>query len=578
MKRQKGFPSFPNSRSTYVRLTSIILLEAVSIVAQAVFLARAITFLFQGMSFYEVGKEVILFLLAFIVRHALGKREGIVAERFATRVGRNLRNKLVDAYFLLGQRFVQLNGTGRLVTLSLEGIEQIKTYIETTIPRLLRTVIIPAVVVMYVFTLDTASAIILIVTVPIIVIFMILLGLAAEKMADKQYDTYRVLSNHFVDTLKGIDTLTYLGQSEQHDKKIARVSERYRKATIRTLRVAFLSSFALDFFTSLSIAFVAVGLGFRLIDGSLLLWPALTILLLAPEYFLPIKQVGSDYHATLDGQVALEQVEGIIAEQKKAVDMIAERRAIHWDSSSSIKFYDVTAFSETLDKPLLKELSFSWQGYGTIGIVGKSGAGKSTLIDVLAGFLQHNEGFIEINGDRQQLYSNANWQQLVAYIPQSPYLFPASLADNIRFYERDATDEEVNNVIDDIGLRSFVDQLPNGMYETVGEGGRSVSGGQEQRIAIARALLSNKPIVLLDEPTAHLDIETEFEIKQSMQKLFKNKLVFIATHRLHWVNEMDYILMLEDGQLVESGPHEELMLKQGAYHRFVKTYTGGESE
>src|SRR5699024_589790 len=174
------------------------------------------------------------------------------------------------------------------------------------------SVIIPVMIVIYVFTHDMISAVILVAAVPIIIVFMILLGLAAEKMADSQYATYRVLSNHFLDSMKGLETLTYLGESERHGKRIKFVSEQYRKATMKTLRVAFLSSFALDFFTSLSIAFVAVGLGFRLIDGTLLLLPALTILILAPEYFLPIKQVGKDFHATLDGQVAMENIDTII--------------------------------------------------------------------------------------------------------------------------------------------------------------------------------------------------------------------------------------------------------------------------
>lgn len=577
MKRKKGLPTFPRSRFVYVSLTFIILFGAISIIAQAIFLAKALTTLFEGSSVHEIWKEIGLFLLAFLLRHAFRKIEEMISERFATEVGRDLRKKLTDAYFSLGQRFVQKNGTGRLVTLALEGIDQIKTYVEITIPRLIRTMIIPALIVVYVFTVDRASAIILIASVPIIVIFMILLGLAAQKMADKQYETYRVLSNHFIDSLKGLDTLTYLGQSERHNKKVEQVSERYRKATMRTLRIAFMSSFALDFFTSLSIAFVAVGLGFRLIEGTLTLLPALTILLLAPEYFLPIRQVGSDYHATLDGQVAFEQVQAILEQQKTYSHKDEGTRLLTWNSVSILELDNVTVFDETSGKKLLNNVSFTWQGCGVVGLVGKSGAGKSTLIDILSGFLKHNEGSIQINGKDQQLFSHVAWQQLIAYIPQSPYLFPVSLADNIRFYKREATDKEVNRVIDEIGLRSFVEQLPNGIYEQIGEGGRTISGGQEQRIAIARALLSEKPIVLLDEPTAHLDIETEFEIKQYMKKLFKNKLVFIATHRLHWVNEMDYILVMEDGQLTEKGTHEELIKKHGAYRRLVNSYVGGET-
>lgn len=377
-------------------------------------------------------------------------------------------------------------------------------------------------------------------------------------MADSQYEIYRVLSNHFVDTLKGLETLKYLGKSEQHEGKIEKVSKRYRKATMRTLRVAFLSSFALDFFTSLSIAFVAVGLGIRLIDGTIILLPALTILILAPEYFLPIKQVGANYHATLDGQIAMEQIEEIL-QQQKGIQKKDLNEDIVWNASSSLKLQDIKVNNTESEKAILEGINFTWEGNGAIGVIGESGAGKSTLIDVLAGFLSPSSGKMLVNGVEVDGSTREDWQKNIAYIPQQPYIFPLSLKDNIRFYETNATDEEVERVINEVGLRSLVTSLPNGIHERIGEGGRMLSGGQEQRVAMARALLSKKPIILLDEPTAHLDIETEFEIKQAMLRLFNGKLVFLATHRLHWMKQMDHILILNKGEMKESGTYEELL-------------------
>ncbi|MGN4444176.1 thiol reductant ABC exporter subunit CydD [Bacillus cereus group sp. MYBK79-1] len=564
MKRKRGLPSYPGSRVLYVVLTIISILEALSIIAQTVFLARAITFLFQGETVQSVLNETVYFGITFAVRHMLVRISQILVERFAEKTGSLLRKQLIEAYFTLGPRYVQTAGTGHLVTLSIEGIEKFKTYIELTIPKMIRSSIVPGLIVLYVFTLDIESGIILVVTIPIVIIFMILLGLAAQKMADSQYESYRVLSNHFVDTLKGLETLKYLGKSKQHEGKIEKVSKRYRKATMRTLRVAFLSSFALDFFTSLSIAFVAVGLGIRLIDGTIVLLPALTILILAPEYFLPIKQVGANYHATLDGQLAMEQIEEILQQQKEIgkkepnVDLI-------WNSSSNLKLQDVKVKSNESEKAILEGIDFTWKGTGAIGVIGESGAGKSTLIDVLAGFLTPSGGKMIVNGVEIDGATREEWQKNIAYIPQQPYIFPLSLKDNICFYETNTTDEEVERVIDEVGLRSLVTSLPNGMYERIGEGGRMLSGGQEQRVAMARALLSKKPIILLDEPTAHLDIETEFEIKQAMLRLFEGKLVFLATHRLHWMKQMDHILILNKGKMIESGTYEEL-LKNEALH------------
>lgn len=558
MKRKRGLPSYPGSRILYVALTIISILEAFSIIAQTIFLARAITFLFHGETVQTILSEIVYFGIAFAARHIVVRTSQILVERFAEKTGSLLRKQLIEAYFTLGPRYVQTVGTGHLVTLSIEGIEKFKTYIELTIPKMIRSSIVPGLIVLYVFTLDIESGIILVVTIPIVIIFMILLGLAAQKMADSQYEIYRVLSNHFVDTLKGLETLKYLGKSEQHEGKIEKVSKRYRKATMRTLRVAFLSSFALDFFTSLSIAFVAVGLGIRLIDGTIILLPALTILILAPEYFLPIKQVGANYHATLDGQIAMEQIEEIL-QQQNGIQKKDLNEDIVWNASSSLKLQDIKVNNTESEKAILEGINFTWEGNGAIGVIGESGAGKSTLIDVLAGFLSLSSGKMLVNGVEVDGSTREDWQKNIAYIPQQPYIFPLSLKDNIRFYETNATDEEVERVINEVGLGSLVTSLPNGMHERIGEGGRMLSGGQEQRVAMARALLSKKPIILLDEPTAHLDIETEFEIKQAMLRLFNGKLVFLATHRLHWMKQMDHILILNKGEMKESGTYEELL-------------------
>src|SRR5699024_3797655 len=263
---------------------------------------------------------------------------------------------------------------------------------------------------LFVFFMDRKSAFILIGAVPIIIFFMILLGIAAEKKADKQYTTYKRLSNHFLDSLRGLETLAYIGRSKQHGKQIGKVSEDYRKATMTTLRVAFLSSFALDFFTSLSIAFVAVGLGLRLIDGTVLLFPALTILILAPEYFAPIKQVGKDYHATLDGQVAMTQIEGLLdqGEPENHIDSVEKLLPVN---IKTVNMNHVTVVRD--GQKLLTDISFAAEK-GWMGIVGETGAGKSTLISALAGRLPITSGGIEVDGinvDEQR----DHWYEKIAY-------------------------------------------------------------------------------------------------------------------------------------------------------------------
>ena len=561
MKRKRGLPNYPGSRQLHIKLVLLIILEAISIIAQATFLARAIVLLFDRTSLTDVLLEIILFFIAYIVRYGVNQWQIHLAENYAEKTGSLLRSQLMDAYFTNRSQTLQNEGTGRLVTLAIDGIDQLKAYLEIISIRTLKTIIIPIMILVVIYVYDFISTIILIVTVPIVIIFMILLGVTAEKQADKQYETYRLLSNHFIDSLKGLETLSYLGKSQEHKESIKNVSEDYRKATMKTLTFAFLSSFALDFFTSLSIAFVAVGLGLRLIDGVILLLPALTILILAPEYYSPIKQIGKDFHATLDGQVAMKDIDSFI-NQSKALS-INYTEDLKWERDSDLTLSNVSY--QIGEAKLLKDITFTLPNKGLIGLIGASGDGKSTLINVIAGRTEITNGSITINNQAFDTLHDEAWFENIAYIPQHPYIFPASIYDNIRFYEPSASRESVYNIIKQIGLDEFINHLPNGIDELIGESGRRLSGGQEQRIAMARALLSNKPIILLDEPTAHLDIETEYDIKQVVLELFKDKLMIIATHRLHWMKDLEYIYLLEDGEIISEGTESELSKTSEAY-------------
>lgn len=568
MKRKRGLPTYPGSRILHIKLVLLITLEAISIIAQATFLARAIVLLFDRVPVTEALSEMLFFLIAFIIRYGLHQFQIYLAEEYAEETGTKLRSELMDAYFTNRSQTLQNEGTGRLVTLAIDGIDQLKAYLEIISIRTIKTFIIPITILIVIYLYDFISSIVLIITVPIVIIFMILLGMTAEKQADKQYETYRLLSNHFIDSLKGLETLSYLGKSTEHKASIKDVSEAYRKATMKTLTFAFLSSFALDFFTSLSIAFVAVGLGLRLIDGVILLLPALTILLLAPEYYSPIKQIGKDFHATLDGQLAMQDIDQFI-EQSKTLT-INYTSELNWETNSSLNLSRVNYQID--EASLLKNINLNLPNQGLIGLIGASGAGKSTLINVLAGRTEITDGIIEVNNEKVKTLHDEAWFENIAYIPQHPYIFPASIYDNIRFYEPSASKDSVKQIIKQIGLDDFMSELPNGLDELIGEGGRRLSGGQEQRIAMARALLSDKPIILLDEPTAHLDIETEYDIKQVVLELFKDKLMIIATHRLHWMQDLEYIYLLENGEVVAEGKEEELSQTSEAYQLLNNRY------
>jgi ATP-binding cassette subfamily C protein CydD len=470
----------------------------------------------------------------------------------------------------------------------LEGVTKFRTYLEAIIPRMVGMSITPILVLIYIYKMDTASGIILTITMPIIIVFMILIGMTARKQMDRQLKSYRTLSNHFVDSLRGLETLKFLGRSRSHSKSIATVSDRYRSATMRTLRVAFLSSFALDFFTMLSVASVAVSLGLRLVNDQMTLVTGLTILILAPEYFLPVRLVGSDFHATLDGKEAAEAMKSIIDQEEVKAEVIGSNgnqtldsvsktseEIFTWHENSVLTLKDVSVKYEEAGLSSLEAVNLKFKGTSKIGIIGESGAGKSTLVDILGGFLHPTSGSITVNGTKVSALTDEAWRKQTSYIPQRPYIFSGTLADNIRFYYPEASMEAVAAAVKATGLSELAATLPNGLDEMIGGGGRSFSGGQEQRVALARALLSSRPIMLLDEPTAHLDIETEYELKETMVPLFEGKLVFLATHRLHWMLDMDMIVVMKQGKVAEIGTHQELLARKGAYYELIGSQLEG---
>ncbi|MEO3947037.1 thiol reductant ABC exporter subunit CydD [Gorillibacterium sp. CAU 1737] len=568
----KDLMKFKGIRPVMALLALLTLGQAIAIILQAKWLAEGISGLFAGESVQEQYGVSLLFLLAFGGRHVLGVLQQKVAYRYAETTAAGLRRELMDKLFRLGPRFTSKRGSGGLVTLVLEGITQFRTYLELFLPRMLQMGITPWLILAYVYYRDARSGVILTLTMPILIIFLILVGLAAKKQTEGQIASYRLLSNHFVDSLRGLETLKVLGRSKGHADSIERVSDEYRKATMKTLRVAFLSSFSLDFFTMLSVAIVAVNLGLRLINVEMTLVTALTVLILAPEYFLPVRMVGADFHATQNGKQAAETIQGILAEPLPEEEMNTPgelERAVVLNVSDTLTAEDLSVKHETEGDASLHEVSFSVKGTLKVGIVGESGAGKTTLIDALGGFLPVSAGRFLLNEEPIRL-SSPGWKSATTYLPQQPYLFQGSLADNIRFYVPEASDEEVAAAVSAAGLDELVADLPNGLAELVGSGGRALSGGQEQRVALARAFLSKRPVLLLDEPTAHLDIETEHEIKQTMLELFEGKRVFLATHRLHWMADMDLILVVDQGRVVEVGTHEELLSAKGCYSRLIQ--------
>lgn len=557
-------------RQMFGLLAGFAFLQAIFIIGQAWMLSAAITHLWEGHTLKEVGLYVLGFFLFFMARHVITYLRERLLDNYAQEQAKKLRTQLLQKIFKLGPTVVQAHGTGNVTTMTVDGISQVENYIHLILAKMMNMMIVPWVILVVVFYYDWVSGVILLLVFPLIIIFMIVLGYAAQAKADRQYRSFQILSNHFIDSLRGIDTLKLFGMSKSYEKGIYQTSEQFRKATMSTLRIAILSTFALDFFTTLSVAIVAVFLGLRLLNAEILLFPALTVLILAPEYFLPVRDFSSDYHATLDGKNAMTAIREILELPENEVEPI---NIAPWNESSTL---DLSELSFDYGQGSgLQPVNLQVSGYQKIGVIGMSGSGKSTLMNVISGFLTPKQGSILFNGKETTSFKQEDWQKQLIYIPQNPYVFRASLRENIAFYTPEADDAAIMQAIEVAGLSELYAQLPDGLDTLIGEGARSLSGGQAQRIALARAFLDkNRKVLILDEPTAHLDIETEVELKNQMLPLMENRLVFFATHRMHWMHQMDYILVLEEGKLVEAGTFNELTEKRGAFFELTKKMRG----
>ncbi|KRL85674.1 thiol reductant ABC exporter subunit CydD [Ligilactobacillus apodemi] len=553
-----------------VKLAGLTFLQALLIIGQALFLSATLTNLWLGKSLSSQVVNIVGFSLCFLFRQGIDLLNSKILDDYARKSAKDMRKKLLEKLFVLGPEVVQQQGTGNLVTLTLDGIFQVENYIKLLLSKMIGMLLIPVLILIVAFWMDLTSGIIMLLVYPLIVLFMIILGFAAKAKADQQFTTFQRLSNHFIDSLRGIDTLKYFGLSRRYSRSVYRSSENFRKSTMQTLRVAMLSTFALDFFTTLSIAVLAVFLGLRLIDQEMALFYALSILILAPEYFLPIRNFANDYHATLNGKNSFHAIAELIhspAPKKEEVELTL------WQNKDQFQLNDVSFAYDEQNK--LAPLSFAASGYQKVGIIGMSGSGKTTLINLISGFFTPNSGTFKVQGHELADLNAAAWRKQVLYIPQTPYVFSDTLRNNIAFYTPDVSDEKIWQAIKVVGLEKLVAELPDGLETQIGSGKRALSGGQAQRIALARAFLDQKrKIMIFDEPTAHLDIETELELKEKMMPLMENKLVFFATHRLHWMHQMDHILVMDEGRLVEQGTYAELLAKNGYFCKLLKEMRG----
>ncbi|WP_371503366.1 thiol reductant ABC exporter subunit CydD [Kitasatospora sp. NBC_00374] len=512
------------ARTTRAFLAGSVLLGgvgAVLVVAQASLIAEIVVRAFQS---HDRDLTAPLLGLAAVAagRAAVAWLTELTAHRSVARVKSTLRRRLLDHATALGPDYLAGRRTGELTALATRGIDALDDYFARYLPQLALAVVVPAVVLARILGADWRSAAVIAATLPLIPLFMVLIGLATQTRMDRQWDGLARLSHHFLDVVAGLPTLKVFGRAKAQARTIARITDEYRRATLRTLRIAFISSFALELLATLSVALVAVSVGFRLVDGTLDLETGLLVLVLAPEVHLPIRQVGALYHSSVEGLTAAGRIFEVLQTPLPA----AGRRPVPPLAGAAITLSGVTVDFPGRGAPALDGVSFTLEPGITTALTGPSGAGKSTLVSVLLGFTRPTAGTVRIGGHDLAELDPAEWRRQIAWVPQHPQLFAGTVAENVRLARPDATDRQVGEALAAAHAQEFAE-----LDTLLGEGGAGLSAGQRQRIAIARALLADRPLVLLDEPTAHLDGGSEAAVVDAVRALGAGRTVLLVAHR-----------------------------------------------
>ncbi|MEU2515350.1 thiol reductant ABC exporter subunit CydD [Streptomyces syringium] len=517
------------------------------VIAQAMLIAEVVTGAFQhGRGTGDLGTRLALLAAVAVGRAAVAWLTELAAHRASAAVKSELRRRLLAHATRLGPSWLATRRTGELTALATRGVDALDDYFARYLPQLGLAVVVPVAVLARIVTADWVSALVIILTLPLIPLFMVLIGWATQSRMDKQWRLLSRLSGHFLDVVAGLPTLKVFGRAKAQAESIRSITADYRRATLRTLRLAFLSSFALELLATLSVALVAVGIGMRLVHGELDLYTGLMVLVLAPEAYLPLRQVGAQYHAAAEGLAAADEVFAVLETEPAP----AGTRPAPDARSAALSVEALVVRHAGRAEPSLPEVSFDVRPGETVALVGPSGAGKTTLLNVLLGFARPTAGRVLVGGADLSLLSPESWRDQVAWVPQRPRLFAGTVTENVRLARPDATDAQVRDALRAAGALDFVSMLHHGTDTRLGEDGAGLSAGQRQRLALARAFLADRPVLLLDEPTASLDGETEAAVVEAVRRLAAGRTVLLVAHRPALLAVADRVVRLP----LASGP------------------------
>ncbi len=531
------------------------------VILQAVLLARIVNgAVFRHRPVAALMPAVEALFVLFLLRALLTFLSEIAAHRAAAAVKTGLRRALSGRIFALGPAYAARERSADLATTFTDGIEALEPYFARYLPQRTLVALVPLAILATLIPIDWVSALVLAVSGPLIPLFMVFVGSRAEAINRRQWRALLAMSAHLLDAIQGITTLRLFGRAREEIALIARISEEYRRTTMASLRVAFLTSAVLEFFAALAIALVAVIFGARLLHGHADFFAAFLVLLLVPEFFLPLRTLATHYHTRMSALAAARRIFEVLDEPLRLPSgtETAPRGAV------SIVCRGLEAGYEP-GRPILRGLDCAFPAGSASAIVGRSGAGKSSLAAAILGFIAPAAGTILVGGVPLAALERESWWRQLAYVPQAPRIFAGTIAENLRLARPEADAAALRAACRRALLLEVIEALPDGFETRLGEGGIGLSGGEIQRLALARAFLKDAPLLILDEATAHLDLETEALVAEAIADLARGRTAILIAHRLATVRRAEQILVMEEGRVVESGAHEALLARNGAY-------------
>jgi ATP-binding cassette subfamily C protein CydD len=517
-----------------------------------------------------------------VARGSLVWAEEVLAQRGAGRTSTRLRRDLTERLFELGPAAVGRERTGELAGVAAQGLEAIETYLASYQPARLLAGAVPALVLVVVLALDPPTVLVLLFTGPILVLLLGYIGGRARAITERRFDELRWMSALFLDLLQGMATLKMFGRSAEQAETIRIVSRRFGDTTMEVLRTAFQTALVLEWGAAVAMAVVAVEVSLRLMDGTIAFERALAVLIVTPEFFLPLRTLAIRYHSGSAGRTAAERVFEVLdapgpphgGARVEAIRVAAEPPFETGRSAAPRLEFEAVTFSYPEREPTLDRFTMVVPAGGLTVLAGATGAGKSTVVGLLLRFVVADVGSILVDGRSLDAIDPAAWRASVGWVPQRPHLFHGTVAENLRLARPTASDDDLRRAAEAAGAGAFIRALPGGYDAPIGEDGVRLSGGERQRIAIARALLREVPLLVLDEPTSHLDERAERAVVETLREVAGRATVLVVTHRIRLAEVADQLVVVERGRVVQHGRPTDLLGRDGPWRRLAAADRG----